>query len=440
MIYNWSKLFVQMAEYLETAEDNMTWRKIAKHLKVNRSTLRDAVRRETAFRDCKTPDELKAVLAGQNIAKLLAEDADTASLQVKHWKAMAETLAQKLANRQWFEELVLRAAKVLPPITPLSFKTRGKRRNSQTAVLVIGDLQRGYGVEPEVLLPGGGVDPGTEILRYNPEVTDRRLKEVFRVWLEIVTDVRQASPVDEGVVVSVGDMVDHSGLRQGQERRLADPNVISQSLGCYEVLLECLMGAAEQFKSLRFIGVPGNHGRVIPKWGVSQATENFDYMIYRLLEASFRESPHVSFEIPASWYHVFEMCDSKWRALVFHGDEVRNYLGFPWYGADRAIKGYQGMMWWITKQRAMGLQPGQELSAQEFLNILAMFDMAIFGHFHTSATWVSAAVEKMAVGSLVAASEFGARKFHEISTPSQLCAFVHPEHGLRSISRIKLRS
>jgi hypothetical protein len=352
---------------------------------------------------------------------------------------MAQALEQQLKNRQWFEELVLRAASALPAVKPLRFSPKGRRHNPQTAMLIIGDTQWGYNLEPESVLPGGG-DPGLELLRYNPEVADRRLKEVFRIWLEIVADVRQASPVSEGIVVSVGDLVDHSGLRPGHERHLADPNVISQSLNCYQSLLECMVGAAEQFESFRFVGVPGNHGRVIPKWGVSQPTENFDYLIYRLLEASFRNTPHVKLEIPASWYHVFEMCGGKWKSLVFHGDEIRNYLGFPWYGGDRAIKGYQGMMWWITRQRTLGLKPGQQLSVEEFMRILAMFDIAIFGHFHTNASWVSAAVDKLAVGSLVAASEFGARKFHEISTPSQLCAFVHPEHGLRATSQIRLRS
>jgi len=438
--HNWAEAFLSMEGYLETAGDDVTWQALADHLNVHRTTLRDALRRQPEFRDCKSPAELKAVLAGRSIAELLAEKTDTMDLQVAHWKAMARALEQQLKNRQWFEELVLRAAAALPPVKPLHFSTKGKRKNAQIAVLAIGDIHRGFGIEPEVILPDGAADPSLEILRYNPEIADRRLREVFRIWLEIVADMRQASPVEEGIVVSVGDLIDHSGLRQGQERRLADPNVISQTLGGYEALLECLVGAAEQFKRLRFVGVPGNHGRAIPKWGVSQPTENFDYLIYRLLEASFRNSPHVQFEIPASWYHVFEMHDGRWKALAFHGDEVRSYLGFPWYGADRAIKGYQGMMWWITKQRAMGLKPGQEISADEFMRVLAMFDMAIFGHFHTNASWVTAAVEKLAVGSLVAASEFGTRKFHEISTPSQLCAFVHPEHGLRATSQIRLRS
>jgi hypothetical protein len=438
MKHNWPELFLKMEQYV-SGEDDLTWRLIADHLGVDRCTFRDALRREPVFRDCKTPNELKAILAGQNLAELMAKKADTQNLQIAHWKAMAQGLEQELKNRQWFEQLVLRAAKILPPIKPLHLEPKGQRKNPQTAILIIGDIQRGFGIEPESVLPNGEMDDSLEILRYNPEIADARLRETFRIWLEIVSDVRQASPVDEGIVVSVGDLIDHSGLRQGHERRLADPNVITQTLGGYQALLECLIAAAEQFVRLRFVGVPGNHARAIPKWGVSQATENFDYMIYRLLEASFRESQHVQFEIPASWYHVFQMCDGQWKALVFHGDEVRNYLGFPWYGAERAVRGYQGMMWWITRQRALGLRPGEKLSVEEFRKLLAMFDLAIFGHFHTDASWVSAAVEKLAVGSLVAASEFGTRKFHEISTPSQLCAFIHPEHGLRAQSRIKLR-
>lgn len=439
--HDWPALWAKAQQFLESSENlsSVTWVSLAKHLKVNRSTLTDSLRREEAFRDCATPEELATVLAGTSLAEIIAQENDTYRLQVAHWKALATSLQHQLENRQWFAQMVQQAASVLPPVKPFKYTHLGRRKNEQIAMLVIGDVQRGYNLDPAAVLPGYVPDDHTEIIRYNSEVADRRLKEVFRIWLDIVEDVRAASPVYEGIVACVGDMVDHSGLRPGHERWLDDPNVISQTLGCYQCLLECLQTAAGRFRTLRFVGVPGNHARVIPKHGISQATENFDYLMYRLLEASFLQSPHVTFEIPGSWYHVFDIFDGFWKVLLFHGDEIRNYLGFPWYGAERAARGYQGMMWWITKQRVMGLKPGEPVAREEFVKILAMFDIAVFGHFHTEASWVSAAVEKMAVGSLLAASSFGARKFHEINTPSQLCAFIHPEHGLRAKSTIRLR-
>ncbi len=48
---------------------------------------------------------------------------------------------------------------------------------------------------------------------------------------------------------------------------------------------------AETFPLVRVVCVPGNHGRVAADYRLCDPTDNFDYMVYRIMEMEFKPTP-----------------------------------------------------------------------------------------------------------------------------------------------------
>ncbi len=67
-------------------------------------------------------------------------------------------------------------------------------------------------------------------------------------------------------------------------------------------------------------------------------SRNADLISYRFVEGMFRDEPRVHFHISEDWYQVADLGD-KLRFFIWHGNNVKGYAGFPFYGFAKKVTG-----------------------------------------------------------------------------------------------------
>lgn len=309
----------------------------------------------------------------------------------------------------------------LPKIPAWKPGKRSRSQRAMTAIALISDIQLGEFVNPAEIIPGK--HEGLDYLAYNMEIAKKRIRHYFDTILETVEDYRKFARVDELVIFLLGDLIEHSCLRENQTRFI-EANAIEQTLACYEHLAAGIRMLAPCFTKIRVVGVAGNHGRLDRKASWYSPTENFDHMICKMLEGTFTESKHISFNVPDTWWAVEKVRNSSFMA--FHGEDVMRFMNFPFLSMTRAAIGYQGMLGQIRR----------EAEAQVSID---SFDYLLAGHHHTPANWESssAGCEILMNGTFVPLTAFGAKALRDMNRAIQLMGFVD-DGGLRERIPVKL--
>jgi hypothetical protein len=141
-------------------------------------------------------------------------------------------------------------------------------------------------------------------------------------------------------VHSLGDILTGLDIYPGQWNYAAFEEV-EQVFRCAELLTWMLLELLTVFPRIVFKGVYGNHGR-IGKKGERRPFNNWDYMIYKMVEMRIQSCPEiaarVTFEIPKTWWLLTEI--KGWRYLLMHGEDIRGWGGFPHYGAARMARNW----------------------------------------------------------------------------------------------------
>jgi hypothetical protein len=257
---------------------------------------------------------------------------------------------------------------------------------------------------------------------YNKEIAKARVKHTFTTFASIAK--HQPFGIEEVVLVCLGDWVEHAHLRPGHEGRV-DLNVVKQTLVTSSIAIAGVQMLAETFPKVRLVCIPGNHGRVAQDYRLCDPTDNFDYMAYRIMQMALEHQPNVEFVIPDAWYANFKVYTYNFFAI--HGENIRSYVGFPWYGATRAARKYVAMFRLAQKRMIRDMKPQ---TPDEFEACMIVPDYAILGHFHSGTTWEAPDVEHFVNGAMPGVSQYGAKKVMSISKPRQRLMFVHPKYGV----------
>lgn len=168
-------------------------------------------------------------------------------------------------------------------------------------------------------------------------------------------------------IFSLGDKI--NGKIHGMEHRNSFGNSLRATQAVIDVEAEMMMRLSRVFPEVHFIGVSGNHPRSKKKHDPEDPHDNLDYAIgcgiARRLEGLI-EQGRATVHLPRAWMAFANV--RGWQCALSHGDEVRSYRGFPWYGFDRR----EGRVKALT-ERASQINEGVPPS----------LDYLMYGHFHT---------------------------------------------------------
>jgi len=314
----------------------------------------------------------------------------------------------KLKKRKTFFEIVgqdiIRAVQAIPPpkaLPPdkLFFK---KKNEAEEAVLLWSDSQVGQFVDQKE--SGGLGSYSVDIFLERLDFLKVSLKKIFEIHLD-------NTPYPVFNIFFLGDIIEGSTIFPGQERQ-TDLHAVRQIMFAVDKIAEFVAWAAALYPwQVKCFCVVGNHGR-IGKKGEQSPLNNLDLVVYWVLAEKLKHFTNVQFNISQSWWMLVERM--KHIFLLVHGDDVRAWMGIPYYGLERSESRYQRMM----------------------LDSNAGFHYFCCGHHHQEATIKSRIFMN---GNWVGGSELSMKTMQVATPPTQLLFSVHPLFGVTWERNIQLQ-
>lgn len=263
---------------------------------------------------------------------------------------------------------------------PIKHKGKG---DPETQVLLLGDSH------------AGEITP-----TFNTKVLKARLNKLYNSLLTITYLHRNMYPVNDLVIIDLGDNVHGENVHQGATIENTECGAVNQVFDIALPEINNLLGSlSQEFKSIKFYGLRGNHGRYSLE---APRTSNWDMMLYHALKAE-KLSSNIEVYPCKDFSEIVSIQGFKF--FCFHGDQVRMYQGIPYFALLRKI-----MSWYITYNG---------------------FDYSCSGHCHKDDLLrVSAKTKHFINGAFPTDDPFALRVIGTSAIPSQWTFGVHKKYGV----------
>lgn len=318
----------------------------------------------------------------------------------QHIEREKQAVIERVQRQQWTEALrerartaimvdaVTAAVVQLPAYTGPGPKL-ARIGDEFDVVQLLGDMQIG---QLTTLEETGG------ICEYSTPIFLERLARLEAKLVKRVQELGQVYRLPRLVCPLLGDVVENETIFPGQKGEI-DANIVQQLFTAVDALAGFLLRMQAYFGQIDVPCVYGNHGRVGMK-GENKLYTNWDYIAYKFLEARLASQPRIRFEIPLTWWHLVDIRGS--RFLLTHGDQIKSWMGIPYYGIDRADANI------TTLLQSQGIA----------------YDYMIIGHHHNAASVDRPQGEKIVNGNWPGGSIFSLHKLNRATEPSQTMLLV----------------
>ena len=315
--------------------------------------------------------------------KLLSDKEKSVFQRLLKEKARTETIIDELKG----------SIPKLPTIKPnLAVLPRNPLKNREDPILLFGDLHIGQDVNPAVV---GGLG------KYNFETFKERLGRLQDGLLKVLSFEMPNRNMENLKIFMLGDMVEGLNIYSSQPYD-TELHLVDQMIKGVKEVSDFILSLSNVFKTVSIFGVPGNHGVPGGKHGGSPFDLNFDRLFYHFVQERLSNNKNINFQIAREWFQVVEVMG--WEFLLIHGDQIKGFGGFPWYGWDKADSRYM-----------------------RILN--RPFSYLVSAHYHTCVMQATANGERFCNGSFVGANNL-TRAIMNSSSPAQLLLGVDEEYGV----------
>lgn len=286
--------------------------------------------------------------------------------------------------------LILRTIKSSIQAIPISSapkfcKTVSKPEDDEVIVAQLSDMHIGEVVDP---LEVYGLNA------YNFDIFKCRLQCMVDTIIHICFDIHKGQTFQGLVINALGDMV--SGYIHEELEVTGDGNMIQWVFGGAYVLAQATLELAALFPFININCVVGNHGRLQKQKRFKRRYVNWDTVFYEAWAAYTANAKNVNFIIPRSFFMTTVI--NKNRCVLLHGDDIRSWMGRPYYGIDRAARNFTQLMRTIEHD----------------------FNYFMLAHFHESAELQNANGEILINGSFIGGGEYSIGRMGVCAPPRQL--------------------
>ena len=249
---------------------------------------------------------------------------------------------------------------------------------------------------------------------YNTEVAERRVIAYAEKVVELANIQRKAHPIRKCAVFAAGDIIEGELIFPGQSH-LIDSSLYKQvTLDGPRIMTQFFDILLANFEEVDVTWVIGNHGHLGGRNRKDYHPDsNADRMLGRIMSMIYRDEKRIKWTIPDStgdnhWFSIANL-GKKCRFFIWHGDNVRGFSGFPWYGFGKKLQG------WKT------------LAANK---LMPDFDYAIAGHFHTPTTMYLNDIRLWVNGSTESYNTYALEQLASMGRPCQWLLFCKPNTGV----------
>lgn len=310
-----------------------------------------------------------------------------ANQQLQREKNRKEALVQ--AAHQGALDAVLTLGKVQPVKAP---KKDTRKKSAEVALWHLTDWQ------------------GSKLTSsYNSEVMKNRVMNFCYKADEITSIQRADHPVNHGVILFGGDMIEGVQIFPHQPFEI-DATIFDQYSIVSRLIVDVVRYALSIYETVEVVAEWGNHGRMGSKRSVIPNSDNLDRMTYELARQILQVTDGSDDRLiwPENGPEDIQRVHvGNYRALLIHGDEIgRGGFASPTTIVNHANRWRGGAYSW------------------EFRDVYV-------GHYHTHAEWPLAdglgAVYQ--TGSTESDNRYARDTMASSATPSQRLHFIHPDKG-----------
>lgn len=360
---------------------SLTWKQIGAKFGVSRDTVKNAaIRWAKANGLWEAPHEdgvpssmpLKGEQEPEEPNVDEATELRKAQLRERYYRKGYEKLLSEKAEFELLLEKIDTAVAALDPVPPAQIPLPTLLLWNRPRVLmpILSDMHVGEVVD-------GSRIKGFN--QYNFNVLDERLDRWCTQVEEQFQHQRAAGPVECIDLPIIGDMVTGEDIYRGQWMHIEETAMHQIFIGC-DKLAVALARLSRLGVPIKIRAVGGNHARMGRK-GNSDFSN--DFILYKFLEARLANQTNIHFDLDWAFWTTSRHWD--WRFYFCHGDNIRGWGGFPWYGQARADANTQMMM----------LTQG------------AWYHFFVHGHFHTGVSIQTPIGKRIANGNWIGTTEYG---------------------------------
>jgi len=301
-------------------------------------------------------------------------------------------LRRELDNAQLYghviQDCIISTLSTLEP-TRFTSSKHGKG-DAETGVLVASDYHFG-----EKVLDTDTYGTNT----YSMKEAHRRLNKIYDATLSITSLQRKAHPIDELVILMIGDIATGECLYRGQAYRI-DATLMEQILTGGHWVATLINDLSAVFPSIRIEAMAGNHGRVRDH----DTSTNWDTILYHQIKHELSQNKRIKMNIHDGTVDLVEI--NGRTVAISHGHTLsRGALLETAMG--RAATAWPDLL----RNKLQGRQ----------------LDLCVFGHYHASAAMQLGSVDVISNGSMVGGTSFAANSIRRINPPRQWFFGIHPE-------------
>lgn len=256
---------------------------------------------------------------------------------------------------------------------------------------------------------GEYVDPKqvNGVNEFDLEIAKKRVRRLVESTIHICYDHRK-NPSYKGIIINLaGDFI--SGDIHQELIETNEFSSLPAMMHCFDLMVWALTAMADRFERVFCPCTFGNHGRNTHKpQHKNAAYQNFDWLMYQLLDRHFKNDPRITFYIPTQVDAQYEAYGI--RFMLTHGDN----LGTS--GGDGIIGALGPIMRGDSKTR----------NANAAMN--ADYDVILMGHWHQYLEMPGAI--GFVNGCLIGYNEYAKNRRFRYQRPTQTLFFVHTKHGI----------
>jgi hypothetical protein len=319
-------------------------------------------------------------------------------------RAYEEVRAQLRTQEDVYAAIADRFTSPRPHVSRIRKPAPSKKQPVREAILQLSDWQLGQTVRPEEV---GGVN------EYNWSVVAKRAQRWLEAAVGNIRNMRSAYRIERVILAFCGDIVEGHDVFRGQAWSL-EKDAAVQALDGADLFAGLICSLLEELPGARLdvYAVPGNHGKPGGRsGGAAPVTFSFDFLLYEFLRRNLANQEIHEFVVEPAGRLMFDCLGHLF--LMTHGDEVRGWGGFPFYGLDKA-------------------------QARLMQDMQKVFGYWLLGHWHQTAQLPSGRGMRVVNGSTVGANQLTQSAILPATLPSQNLLYVSREWGLTEIAYLHL--
>ena len=259
----------------------------------------------------------------------------------------------------------------------------------------------------------GSGDPETQVIvlgddhaglktpSFNSVVYKQRFDTIFLHSMIITELHRHMYPLNDLIIIDTGDNVQGENPHQGSNIGSVECGAVEQVYDlALPTLASFLCSLRQQFKTVKFYGVKGNHGKYSQ---LAPATSNWDLAPYKALaDKGMPEGIEINYS--DRFESIVDI--EGFGFFVFHGDQIRGaQFGIPYFSLIRAVKD-----WYTT---------------------FGGFPYAVCGHWHKEDYLRVTSETKLLInGALTSDDPYTLEQIKTSTIPNHWTFGVHKRHGL----------